>query len=147
MWGCPASVLFILLSWRRPSLTGLLSPSACLPRVSPNQSAKVCPFKGQGPYFSEDQNLSAHYHNAQDGLQLSPTRLSLFKDCLLGTSPSCPTYQLCQEVILQALQEAPKVFPLCCTLFPADISSHKLKSPMVRLLLIAYGIFHLHISF
>ncbi|KAK4831893.1 LOW QUALITY PROTEIN: hypothetical protein QYF61_020040 [Mycteria americana] len=38
-----------------------------------------------------------------------------------GTFPRWLTHQLCQEVICHMLQEPPRLFPLCCIVFPADI--------------------------
>ncbi|KAK4816662.1 hypothetical protein QYF61_019898, partial [Mycteria americana] len=38
-----------------------------------------------------------------------------------GTFPRWLAHQLCQEVICHTLQEPPRLFPLCCILFPADI--------------------------
>ncbi|KAK4820565.1 hypothetical protein QYF61_001628 [Mycteria americana] len=38
-----------------------------------------------------------------------------------GTFPSWLTHQLCQEVICYTLQEPPRLFPLFCIVFPADI--------------------------
>ncbi|KAK4832427.1 hypothetical protein QYF61_023106 [Mycteria americana] len=42
-----------------------------------------------------------------------------------GTFPSWLTHQLCQEVICHTLQEPPRMFPLCCIVFPADIRAQK----------------------
>ncbi|KAK4815741.1 hypothetical protein QYF61_006779 [Mycteria americana] len=38
-----------------------------------------------------------------------------------GTFPSWLPHQLCQEVICHTLSEPPRLFPLCCIVFPADI--------------------------
>ncbi|KAK4819036.1 hypothetical protein QYF61_024401 [Mycteria americana] len=38
-----------------------------------------------------------------------------------GTFPRWLPHQLCQEVICHTLQEPPRLFPLCCIVFPADI--------------------------
>ncbi|KAK4806883.1 hypothetical protein QYF61_012604, partial [Mycteria americana] len=38
-----------------------------------------------------------------------------------GTFPRWLTHQLRQEVICHTLQEPPRLFPLCCIVFPADI--------------------------
>ncbi|KAK4827207.1 hypothetical protein QYF61_015235 [Mycteria americana] len=106
----------------------------CLPRDSFKQfpeQANVCPLEVHGggfahppPYFTTNQEL---YHitvakpKTASNHHISHQSFSVCKQQVKrGTSPGRLTHQLCQEGIFHALQEPPRLFPLCCVVFPAD---------------------------
>ncbi|KAK4832409.1 hypothetical protein QYF61_022544, partial [Mycteria americana] len=133
LWARPSSQFFT--QQKCPIFQDFFALQDCVPRDFINEApkqAKVCPLEVQGsssadppPYFSNNQKL---YHfvivMAKTASNHHITHKSVFvckQQVQQGNFPSWFTYQLCQEVIFHTLQEPPRLLPLRCVVFPADI--------------------------
>ncbi|KAK4823952.1 hypothetical protein QYF61_008338 [Mycteria americana] len=106
----------------------------CLPGDSVDQSpkqAEVRPVEVQGGSFADPHRRFSTYQKLYHFVITLPKTASnhhmahkSFSVCeqevQRGTFPSWLTHQLCQEVICHTLQEPPRLFPLCCIVFPAE---------------------------
>ncbi|KAK4830590.1 hypothetical protein QYF61_011825 [Mycteria americana] len=120
----------------RPAFLYSFALQDCFPRDSVNQApkqAKVCPPEVQGGssadfFFLLTSPRIENYHfviampKTAFNCHITHKSFSVCKQQVQrSVFPSWLTHQLCQEVICHTFQEPPRLFPLCCIVFPADI--------------------------